>query len=106
MRYFPDLLRYFPDLYYGHWNSTIMGRILMEENPEEIAIGIRRGASGLLGSRMWGDSHRESQRATLLRYFPDLYNGHWDSTIIGRILMEENPEEIAIGIRRGAGADS
>ena len=44
MRYFPDLLRYFPDLYYGHWNSTIMGRILMEENPEEIAIGIRRGA--------------------------------------------------------------
>ena len=31
---------------------------------------------------MWGDSHRESQRATLLRYFPDLYNGHWDSTII------------------------
>ena len=28
---------------------------------------------------LWGDSHRESRRTTLLRYFPDLCFGHWES---------------------------
>ena len=29
---------------------------------------------------LWGESHRESRRTTLLRYFPDLCFGHWESS--------------------------
>ena len=37
---------------------------------------------GIQSDRIVGDSHKESRRTTILRYFPDLYYGHWSDTFL------------------------